>query len=83
MEIWKNHMKSYPRLFVLCQELTNAQKKKKGSMESVEMAKQWLDLDRLIVLHSNPSIVNEEWNMPVWSGVAAEKGLDHTQIAME
>jgi hypothetical protein len=73
-------MKNFPRLFVLCQELTKIQKKKKGSMENLQQNKQWLELDRLIALHSKPAIINDDWTIPVWNGVAVERGMDHTQV---
>lgn len=76
-------MKNFSRLFVLCQELTNVQTKQKGRMASTENKKKWLDLERLIALHSKPAIINDSWTLPVWSGIAVARGLDHTQIDME
>jgi hypothetical protein len=81
VKVLKGHMKNFPRLFVLCQELTNTQKKRKGSMENLKNKKRFLALDRLIALHGNPAIVNDEWTISVWNGVAVEKGMDHTQIS--
>jgi hypothetical protein len=74
-------MKNFPRLFVLCQELTKNQKKSKGSMENLKSKKRILALDRLVALHGNPAIVNDEWTLSVWSGVAVAKGMDHTQMS--
>jgi hypothetical protein len=76
-------MKNFPRLFVLCQELTKIQKKKKGSTDNLKKKNRWLELDRLIALHSKPAIINAEWSIPVWNGVAVERGLDHTQISLD
>ncbi len=75
-------MKNFPRLFVLCQELTKTPNKKKESLKSKKKDKQWLELDRLVALHSKPVIINDDWTIPVWNGVAVERGLDHTQISL-
>ncbi len=50
-------------------------------MENLKSKKGILALDRLVALHGNPAIVNDEWTLSVWSGVAVEKGMDHTQIS--
>ncbi|MBF0358702.1 MAG: hypothetical protein HQL70_08835 [Magnetococcales bacterium] len=75
-------MKNFPRLFVLCQELAASKKRKKGSTENMQDHKQWLNLERLIALHSNPVILNNDWTIPTWNGVAIAKGMDHTQISV-
>ncbi|MBF0447377.1 MAG: hypothetical protein HQL67_04165 [Magnetococcales bacterium] len=75
-------MKNFPRLFVLCQELSKIQQQKKGVLKSDQETKQWLELDRLIALHSKPAIINDDWTIPVWNGVAVERGMDHSQLSL-
>lgn len=64
-------MRNYADLFILQQELKHPPA---GSAQTPAEMK-WLAIDRFIALYESPSMVNDTWTIPVWSGVAVDRGF--------
>lgn len=64
-------MRNYADLFILQQEL----KQPPPGSTNNPMDLKWLALDRFVALYQAPSMVNNAWTIPLWSGVAVDRGL--------
>ncbi|MBF0414268.1 MAG: hypothetical protein HQL77_00745 [Magnetococcales bacterium] len=64
-------MRNHTDLFLLQQEL----KQPAPGQTKSPMDLKWLALDRFIALHEPPTMVNDSWTIPVWSGVAVNRGF--------
>ncbi|MBF0146535.1 MAG: hypothetical protein HQL84_10395 [Magnetococcales bacterium] len=69
-------MKNFADLFILQQEL----RQPPPSQIVNPMDLKWLALDRFIALYEAPSMVNNSWTLPVWSGVAVDRGMVDTTL---
>ncbi|MBF0110625.1 MAG: hypothetical protein HQL76_15760 [Magnetococcales bacterium] len=69
-------MKTYADLFLLQQELRQPSHGHNAS----PMELKWLALDRFIALYETPSMINDAWTLPVWSGVAVDRGMVDTTL---
>jgi hypothetical protein len=74
-------MENFAHLFILSQELES---RFNGTARGLNIGDPWTEIDALLALHGEPVMVNDEWTIPVWGGVAADRGLvDRSQFYLD